>query len=80
MFVNKLRFGLREAEPSLSEDLEVIASHSFRAFEHAYICFLLKSFDPARDQTVFNTQYFAGDRASKSFQSKAADVFSYVQG
>ena len=71
----KARVVLRQAEPILLADVEVIGSHIYSELLNAPHLSPTQIFVLARDQAIFKALFFAGDRASDLFQLKAADVF-----
>ena len=73
----KARVAIRQAEPILLADLEIICSFIHARLLNVDLLSPAQLFILARDQAVFKALFFAGDRAADLFQLKTVDVLCF---
>ena len=73
----KARVVVRQVDPVLLADLEVISRHIHSKLLGSSTLEPAQTFISARDQAVFNALIFSGDRAADLLQLKTADVWRF---
>ena len=73
----KARITPRQAEPLLIGDLAVIAVHIEHLLNDSANLSAIQIFTYARDQALFKSLFFAGDRAADLLQLKVSDVLCF---